>query len=97
MKTKLVLEEQVRQFPRELPPEPRRSLRAALKELEQEKGDIEPLHEELSAYWRMRAGNYRLIFAYRNTPSERTIHCLFVERRAVVYQLFGAIARQVKP
>ncbi len=97
MKTKLVLEEQVRQFIRELPPEPRSSLRHALKELAREKGDVEPLHEELRAYWRLRVGNFRLVFAYRSTKSERVIHCLFVERRAVVYQLFGAIARQLRP
>jgi mRNA interferase RelE/StbE len=51
-------------------------------------GDIKALEGELSGYWRLREGGYRIIYADHVKDGLRTFDCLFVERRPIVYQLF---------
>lgn len=79
------LSQQVADFVRQLPPEPRRRLRLALRELVRERGDIKPLEGPLEGYCRLRVGAYRIVFSYA-TP--QTIQCVFAERRSLVYELF---------
>ena len=50
MKTTVELSEQALNFVRSLAPEPRRSLRAGLRDLEQDRGDIKQLEGELSVW-----------------------------------------------
>ena len=76
MKTRVELDPQVAEFARSLAPEPRRRLRAALRGLEEEQGDLKPLEADLAGYARLRVAR-----------------CVFVERRAVVYELFSEILR----
>jgi mRNA-degrading endonuclease RelE of RelBE toxin-antitoxin system len=86
---KVDVSDQVACFIREQAPEPRRRLRSALRDLAAEHGDIRALEGPLSAYWRLRVGAYRILFAYVSPAGERCrIRCIFAERRGVVYDVF---------
>ena len=81
---RVVLATQVVDFVRRLPPEPKRRLRRALRDLTREKGDIRALEAPLEGYCRLRIGGYRVVFSY---GKRGTIECIFAERRSVVYEL----------
>lgn len=81
---RVLLAAQVVDFVRRLPPEPRRRLRHALRDLGHERGDIEALEPPLQGYCRLRVGGYRVVFAYARRG---TVECIFAERRSVVYEL----------
>jgi mRNA-degrading endonuclease RelE of RelBE toxin-antitoxin system len=81
---KVELAEQVVDFVRRLPPEPKRRLRQALKDLTAEKGDIKGLEGPLEDYLRLRVGGYRVVLTY---AGRGTIRCVFAEQRSVVYEL----------
>ena len=93
MKTGIELDPQVAEFVRSLAPEPRRRLRAALRGLEEEAGDLKQLEADLSGYARLRVGSYRVILRFYIDASQRVARCIFAERRAVVYELFSEILR----
>ena len=88
---KIDVSEQVREFIRACPPEPRRWLRDALRKLAEEKGDIKVLEGELEGYLRLRIRSYRIIFRYETNRHERKIFCPFVEHRSVVYEAFSRL------
>ena len=77
---------QVRRFIRSLAPEPRRELRAALRDLARERGNIKHLEGPLKDYYRLRVRDYRVIFQYGR--SGETIQCVFAERRNLIYEIF---------
>lgn len=81
---KVELSEQVVDFVRRLPPEPRRRLRRALRDLARERGDLKALEGPLDGYSRLRVGAYRVIVSY---AKRRTVQCVFAERRSIVYEL----------
>lgn len=78
------LSDQVVKFIRQLPPEPRRRLRQAMRELARGRGDILALEEPLDGYCRLRVGAYRVVFRYG--PRD-LIQCVFAEHRGIVYEL----------
>jgi mRNA interferase RelE/StbE len=77
---------QVAGFLRRQAPEPRRTLRQALRDLAKGKGDIVALEGPLEGYCRLRVGGFRIIFAYAGRSS---IQCVFAERRSIVYEVFA--------
>ena len=79
-------------------PQPRRLLRAALRALEREKGDIKGLEHGLAGYYRLRVRSYRILFAYRIPPrgGPAQIDCIYCERRSIVYDLFTRLASTIK-
>jgi mRNA-degrading endonuclease RelE of RelBE toxin-antitoxin system len=79
---------QVVEFVRSLAPDPRRRLRAALRDLAKGEGDISPLEGPLQDYCRLRVGPYRVILRYMRG---RVIECVFAERRSLVYEVFADI------
>ena len=81
---RVVLAGQVVEFLRRLPPEPKRRLRQALRDLTRERGDLKALEPPLDGYCRLRVGGYRIVFSY---GKRGTIECIFAERRSVVYEL----------
>jgi mRNA-degrading endonuclease RelE of RelBE toxin-antitoxin system len=81
---KVEVAEQVVDFVRRLPPEPRRRLRMAIRELGRGRGDIKRLEGPLDGYCRLRVGGYRIVFAYGERDS---IQCVFAEQRSIVYEL----------
>lgn len=93
METKVELS-QVVAFVAQRAPEPRRRLRAAIRDLAHERGDVRALEGPLKAYHRLRAGGYRIIFAYKVSGKRRIIQCVFAERRSAVYQVFQQLLRK---
>lgn len=91
MKTRVELDQAVADFIRSLAPGPRRKLRAALHELEQDRGDFLPLEGELTGYWRLRVGNYRVIVRFYMAGRQRVARCVFAERRSIVYALLAEL------
>jgi mRNA-degrading endonuclease RelE of RelBE toxin-antitoxin system len=71
MKTKVEISDQVLNFVRSLAPEPRRSLRLALRGLEDERGDIKQLEGDLAGWCRLRVTSYRVIFRYEMEEGQR--------------------------
>ena len=78
---------QVVEFARRLAPEPRRAVSQALAGLGRERGDICTLEGNLSGYYRLRVGRYRIIFNY--SPDD-AIEAIFIEERDLVYEVFEA-------
>jgi mRNA interferase RelE/StbE len=78
---------QVIEFARRLAPEPRRALKHALAGLREERGEIRALEATLSGYYRLRIGRHRIIFSY---ATDGAIDAIFVEERALVYEVFEA-------
>jgi len=91
MKLRVELDPQVAGFVRALAPEPRRRLRAGLRGLEREKGDLKQLEADLAGYARFRVGGYRIIVRFYGERGQRVARCVFVEKRSVVYELFAEI------
>jgi len=87
--SRLLLHPQAEAFLRTLAPEPKARIVKALKALPS--GDIKELEGRLAGYARLRVGGYRVIFADRMESGIRTFHCVFAERRPVVYELFERI------
>ena len=80
------ISDQVRRFVRSLAPDPRKELRAALRELSHERGDIKHLEGPLRDYLRLRVRDFRIIFQY--SRQRRVIECVFAERRDLIYEVF---------
>jgi len=91
---KVELSEQVIAFVKRQAPVPRRLLRAALRRLTLEQGDIKSMEGPLSGYYRLRVHGYRVIFAYESSlKTARRIKCIFAERRHVIYEVFAEMLR----
>ena len=84
---RIELSEQVADYIRSLPPEPRRALRLAIRGLKSGQGDCRALAGPLASYYRLRVANHRIIYAVH--PDR--ISCIFAARRDVVYGLFEQI------
>lgn len=96
--TEVNLSAQVVEFFGQLAPEPRKSLRLALRRLEQEKGDIKSLEGKLTGYQRLRSGSHRVIIARKVCNGSPEIDCIFAEHRSLVYEVFtAALALQKHP
>lgn len=87
--TRIKVHSQLEEFLRTLSPEPRGRLTRALKLLPG--GDVKALEGTLSGYFRLRVGGYRVIYSDTMENGIRTLHCIFAERRAVIYELFEQI------
>lgn len=94
MEIKVELSEQVVRFVARRAPEPRRALRAALRKLARDRGDIRVLEGPLKNYHRLRVGGYRIIFAYHITGKRRSIQCIYAERRDAVYEIFAQLLKK---
>ena len=91
MSYRVLVEARVWAYASRLAPEPRRELKRAILGLAQGRGDLKALTDDLAGWYRLRVGQHRVVFRYR---SGRTIECVFVEERRLVYELFAAeIAR----
>lgn len=80
--------EEVLDYLRKLPPEPRHALRLAIKDLAKERGDLRPLTDDLDGFCRLRVGSYRVIFEYEMVDGRRTATCIFAGARRWVYEAF---------
>ena len=85
MKTKIRAGRPVEDFLKALAPEPRRTLRQALKNLADDKGDVKLLEERLSGFWRLRVGKVRVIYEIKTVGGTRVIFCFYANYRSIVY------------
>ena len=84
---------QVSEYIKRLAPDSRKRLRRAIRLLEEEKGDIKALEDDLHGYYRVKVRSYRIIYAYRGTkrPGPPEIDVLFTEHRTTVYEAFSEL------
>lgn len=82
---KISASEQVAESLSRLAPEPKRRVRAALRNLETWRGDIIPLHGELEGFYRLRIGGYRIVF---RVMRRQIIRLEYADTRDVVYEVF---------
>ena len=79
------IKEQVRAFQATLGLQSRRDLKHAILRLSEEAGDTKALRDNLAGYYRLRVGQYRVIFRY--LPG-RIVDCVYLHERSLVYELF---------
>jgi len=88
MKAEAQWSAQVQTFVSALAPEPKRNLRAGIRGLATDHGDIKPLVDDLTGYQRLRVGDFRVIYRDAFEKGVPVRKCLFAERRNVVYEIF---------
>ena len=91
---KLEVSDQVIAYVKGLPPEPRRSLRLAIRKLEALYGDIRNLEGPLADYQRLRVGAHRVIFQTISTQNGPVLRCIFAQHRSVVYTMMEEILQR---
>jgi mRNA-degrading endonuclease RelE of RelBE toxin-antitoxin system len=82
---KILASDQVARWLRNLPPEPKQRVRAALKRLEHWQGDIKPLQGELEDFYRLRVDGYRIVC---RMISRSVVQLEYADIRDVVYEAF---------
>lgn len=92
--TRIDVSPQVADFLRTLAPEPRKQLRAALRNLARDEGDILELEHPLEGFCRLRVGRYRVVFSYAIEEDQRVVRCVYAGRRELVYELFHDLVQQ---
>ena len=81
----------MRAFQRDLAPEPRRRVKAAVIGLVDGSGDIKTLHGNLEGLSRLRVGEHRMVFRHH----EGRIEVFFAAPRSVVYEFLAAHLRDL--
>ena len=89
MKAEVQWSQQVSDFTAGLAPEPKQKLRAGIRGLEADQGDIKDLVGELLGFKRLRVGSFRVIYVEAFENGRPVRKCIFAERRDVVYELFS--------
>ncbi len=82
------IQQEVLDYLRRVPPQPRHAMRLAIKALAGESGDIKPLTDELEGFFRLRIGSHRVIFEYEIIDDRRVITCVFAGPRKWIYEVF---------
>jgi mRNA interferase RelE/StbE len=82
------IQEEVLDYLRSLPPQPRHALKFAIKKLSKEQGNIKSLTDDLEGFHRLRVGSYRVIFEYSVIAGERVITCVYAGSRKWIYEVF---------
>ena len=84
---RILASEQVQSWLTGLPPETKRRVRAALKELAAGSAacDRKTLREELEGFYRLRIGNYRIVY---HVQSGQTLCLDYADLRDEVYEAF---------
>ena len=88
------VQEDVIDYLRRLPPQPRHSLSVAIKALAKERGDIKSLVDDLEGFHRLRVASHRVIFEYEMIDGERTVTCVFAGPRKWIYEVFQSRLRE---
>ncbi len=91
---KIEVAQRVLEFARGLPPDPRRAMRRALRDLAEGRGDTKQLQGELADFHRLRVMSNRVIFHYVGLGGTRGIRCVYAAARDRVYAEFGKLLEQ---
>lgn len=89
MPIKVYIHERVLAYQRALPPGSRRAAKAALRALPE--GDTIPLRDELDGFQRLRVGEHRFIWNYRQPG----VHVFYAAPRATVYEYLAAHLKEL--
>jgi mRNA-degrading endonuclease RelE of RelBE toxin-antitoxin system len=90
------VQEEVLEYLRNLPPQPRHALKLAIKGLSKERGNIKSLTDDLEGFHRLRVGSHRIIFGYQMIDGERVITCVYAGARKWIYEVFQSKLREVE-
>jgi mRNA-degrading endonuclease RelE of RelBE toxin-antitoxin system len=82
---KILASDQAAGWLRNLPPEPKQRVRAAIRELERWQGDIKPLRGKLESFYRLRVGGYRIVC---RMITRSLVRLEYADTRDVVYEAF---------
>ena len=82
------IQEEVLDYLRILPPQPRHALKIAIKKLSEEQGDIKSLTDDLEGFHRLRVRSYRVVFEYSVINGESVITCVYAGSRKWIYEVF---------
>lgn len=88
------VQQEVIDYLRKLPPQPRHAIRIAIKELEKERGDIKSFVDDLEGFHRLRVSSHRVIFEYEMIAGIRTVTCVFAGPRKWIYEVFQSRLRE---
>lgn len=77
---------------RNLPPEVKRGVKAAIRALANEPGGGEPLQRELAGLWKYRVRRFRIVYAIDR--QRRVLRIMAVGHRRIVYEELAALARR---
>ena len=83
--------DQVLTYQRELSPEPRRKLKAAILGLAHGRGDTKPLQGNLEGLSRLRVGEHRAVYRYHDGQ----IQVFYAAPRSVVYEFLAAHLQEI--
>jgi mRNA-degrading endonuclease RelE of RelBE toxin-antitoxin system len=81
----ILASEQVRNWLTALPPDTKKRVRAALRGLEQGRGDIKALQGELEGFCRLRIDGLRVVYSQH---VGRVIRLEYADSRDVIYETF---------
>jgi mRNA-degrading endonuclease RelE of RelBE toxin-antitoxin system len=76
-----------------LPPETKKRVRAALRELEHGRGDIKALHGELEGFCRLRIDGLRIVYSQHRG---QIIRLEYADSRDLVYETFLKVLHERK-
>jgi mRNA-degrading endonuclease RelE of RelBE toxin-antitoxin system len=82
---KILASDQVAGWLRNLPPEPKQRVRAAIRGLERWQGEIKPLRREFESFYRLRVGGYRIVC---RMITRSLVRLEYADTRDVVYEAF---------
>ncbi|HEY3760938.1 MAG TPA: hypothetical protein VGN23_04260 [Verrucomicrobiae bacterium] len=90
---KILASEQVQHWLVALPPDSKKRVRAGLRHLQQNQGDIKALRGELEGFCRLRIGGLRIVFS--QLPG-RIIRLEYADTRDVIYETFLKVLAERK-
>ena len=90
------IQEEVLEYLRSLPPQPRHALKLAIKGLSNERGNMKSLIDDLEGFHRLRVASHRVIFSYSVIDGERVITCVYAGPRKWIYEVFYSKLREAE-
>jgi mRNA interferase RelE/StbE len=89
---KILASEQVQDWLRSLSPDARRRVRLALRSLaESSAGDVKALEAELTGFYRLRVGGYRIIYSEQ---AGKVMRLEYADLRELVYEQFIRLLKE---
>jgi len=88
MKIEVIVEAQPLAFIHRQSPDARKSLRAAIHDIERGDSFPDPLDDELEVFYKLRVENCRLILKHESGDKAPLFKVVFAERRSVIYEMF---------
>ena len=88
---KILASDEVQQWLIALPPETKKRVRSALRDLQNGRGDIKALQGELEGFCRLRIGGLRIVYSQHRG---QIIRLEYADSRDVVYETFLKVLQE---